>query len=173
MRPSASYTLPCGRLEILGYTDSQTTGTDAVTPSPGGTTSVTDSVADRPVVLVVDDDPAVRRVVELMVGLLGHPVAAVADGATAAAAFAADPSAFAAVVLDVRMPGLDGPETLAALRAVDPGVRCVFMTGDPGQNSDADLLALGAVAVLRKPFRSHQLAAVLSDEPAAVAPSGK
>ncbi|MBX9628423.1 MAG: response regulator [Gemmataceae bacterium] len=124
-----------------------------------------DRATDKSVVLVVDDDPAVRRVVELMVGLLGRPVAAVPDGAAAVAAFAADPGAVAAVILDVRMPGMDGPETLAALREIDPRVRCLFMTGDAGDQTDDDLLALGAEAVLRKPFRSHQLAAALAPAP--------
>ena len=124
-------------------------------------------MTDPHYVLVVDDDPAVRRLVELMVGLLGRPVAAVPDGPSAVAAVATDPDAVAAVLLDVRMPGMDGPQTLAALREVAPGVRCVFMTGDPGDRTDADLLALGAEVVLRKPFRSHHLAAALDGVAAA------
>ena len=53
-----------------------------------------------------------------------------------------------------------GPATLAALRAIDPTVRCCFVTGDP--NLTADLLALGAVAVFVKPFRLTELATAVA-----------
>jgi FixJ family two-component response regulator len=38
----------------------------------------------------------------------------------------------ALVLLDVRMPDWDGPQTLAALQKFDPAVRCCFLTGDAG-----------------------------------------
>ena len=61
------------------------------------------------------------------------------------------------VVLDVRMPGMDGPQTLAALREVAPRVRCCFLTGDFGVYTEAQLLAMGAGAVLYKPARPEKL----------------
>ena len=66
------------------------------------------------------------------------------------------------ILLDVRMPGMDGPQTLAQLRSAPQtaGIRVVFLTGD-AQPADVErLLALGAVAVLAKPFDPmtlHQL----------------
>jgi CheY-like chemotaxis protein len=57
------------------------------------------------------------------------------------------------VLLDVKMPGFDGPQALATLREIDPGVRCVFMTGYAADSLVADLLALGADRVVQKPFR--------------------
>jgi DNA-binding response OmpR family regulator len=62
------------------------------------------------------------------------------------------------VLLDVRMAGRDGPETLAALQALDPSVRACFMTGDSGRYSDTELLNRGALAVIRKPFAIRELA---------------
>jgi DNA-binding response OmpR family regulator len=62
------------------------------------------------------------------------------------------------VLLDVKMPGLDGPGTLAALREIDPSVRCCFMTGDPGHYTPRMLVDLGAVIVFEKPFRPGEVA---------------
>lgn len=59
-------------------------------------------------------------------------------------------------MLDVRMPGMDGPATLDALRAVDPGLPCVFVSGQSGY-SDGELLAHGAAAVLAKPVGLEEL----------------
>ncbi len=56
------------------------------------------------------------------------------------------------VLLDVRMPGLDGPQTLALLRELNPHVCCCFMTGHSGVFTDRELLDRGAAAVLGKPF---------------------
>jgi CheY-like chemotaxis protein len=55
-------------------------------------------------------------------------------------------------LLDVKMPGLDGRQALAALREIDPGVRCVFMTGYAAGPLAEELLALGAEQVVEKPF---------------------
>jgi len=68
------------------------------------------------------------------------------------------------VLLDVRMPAQDGPETFAALREHDPHVCVCFMTGDTGNYIDENLLALGAVAVFKKPFRITELARELKTD---------
>src|SRR6266851_4838074 len=67
----------------------------------------------------------------------------------------------AAVLMEVRMRDLDGPATLAALRSIDPEVRCCFMSGGIGQYSQEDLLAGGAVHVLGKPFALAEVVRVL------------
>jgi CheY-like chemotaxis protein len=69
-----------------------------------------------------------------------------ADGLEAVDLYRRHRDEIAAVVLDVHMPGLDGPATLRALRALDPGVGCVFMTGRSGDCDEEALVALGAAA---------------------------
>jgi CheY-like chemotaxis protein len=79
-----------------------------------------------------------------------------------------DPDAIGLVLLDVQMPGLDGPQTLSCLRQLNPDVNCIFMTGDLGRYAEEDLLGRGAAKVLHKPFRLLEAAQViwrLIDEP--------
>lgn len=56
------------------------------------------------------------------------------------------------VLLDVHMPGLDGPQTLAALQNINAKVRSCFMTGNLGLYAEEDLLQMGALRVFHKPF---------------------
>lgn len=68
------------------------------------------------------------------------------------------------VLMDVRMPGRDGPATLAALREQDPQVRCCFMSGDLGEHTEDELRKLGTGEVLQKPFTVAEAGRVLRDE---------
>jgi CheY-like chemotaxis protein len=104
-------------------------------------------------VLVADDDPNVLRLLEAALTLYGFKVLAAPGGAEAVELLHGHPDVGVALV-DVRMPGMDGPRTLAALRAIDPGLPCLFMTGQSGDYTAAELLAFGADGVLEKPFRT-------------------
>jgi CheY-like chemotaxis protein len=67
----------------------------------------------------------------------------------------------AAVLLDVRMPGLDGPETLGALRNLNPEVLACSMSGDTSDSGLEELRQDGAVYVIVKPFLVCELTPVL------------
>jgi CheY-like chemotaxis protein len=67
------------------------------------------------------------------------------------------------VLLDVNMPGLDGPTALAWIRRIDPQVRCCFMTGFSAEHSAEELMALGAVRVFDKPFRLDEIIRTLAE----------
>ena len=112
-------------------------------------------------VLVVDDEPCVRGVLQVGLARQGMRVLAAADGPTAVRLYQESDARVDVVLSDVRMPGMDGPQTVDALRALDPGVRAVFMSGNTGGYSAADLTRRGAV-LLNKPFTDlSALAAVL------------
>lgn len=102
-------------------------------------------------VLLVEDDDQVRRLLELALRRHGCEVTAARSGDEGVGRYDR-PKAFDVVLLDVQMPGTDGPAAFDALRAVDPAARVVFMTGNPGRHDPAELLARGAVTVLQKPF---------------------
>ena len=125
--------------------------------------AVVKPTASKPGILVVDDEDAVRQLLQISLQLHGFRVWTAADGVAAQQIFQTERAGIAAVLLDVRMPGLDGPATLRALEEIDPEVRVAFMSGNLGNYTEADLLALGARAVIAKPFDLGRLAGVLRD----------
>jgi DNA-binding NtrC family response regulator len=114
-----------------------------------------------PCVLVVDDEPAIRGLLQVMLRRLGYTPLLAPGCAEAVQTFRGRTGPVALALVDVRMPGGDGPATLAALRALDPGLPCCFMTGHSGAYSEEELLGRGALGVLYKPFPEHALAGVL------------
>jgi CheY-like chemotaxis protein len=113
----------------------------------------------RPLVAIVDDDPGVLRALGRLVRSLGF------DAETHASAEAlleraanASPDA---VLLDLRLPGLRGPEAIHALRHQNALARIVVMTGLDHPGAREVCLAAGAAAYITKPVRRDQLAALL------------
>jgi PAS domain S-box-containing protein len=100
-------------------------------------------------VLVVDDEAALRNTTRSILEASGYRVLTAADGAQAVAAYAREPAAVAAVVLDMMMPLMDGATTLRALQALTPGVRVLAVSGLPAM---AEGLAQGRIAFLPKPY---------------------
>ena len=119
-----------------------------------------DLAARRPRVLVVDDDPAVGRLVGRVAHREGFDTATVHDGSAALAEVRRRPVDF--VLVDLRMPGVDGLDLLRALRVVDPGCRAVLMTGHASIDTAVEAVRLGALDYLTKPFDFVRLRAVLS-----------
>jgi DNA-binding response OmpR family regulator len=115
----------------------------------------------RPGVLVVDDDPQVRQFLGLALPRFGFTVWLAPGGEEAVALFREHRQDILLALLDVCMPGLDGPGTLKALRELEPSLLCCFMTGEPGGHTASGLLALGAERVFLKPFALAELAGSL------------
>jgi DNA-binding NtrC family response regulator len=138
-------------------------------PPPGGSGDDRPApAAARPTgLLVIDDQEGVRWVLDAGMRYYGFDVWQAADGAEAVQVYWLHRERIDVVLLDVRMPSWDGPRTLAALREISPEVRCCFMTGDPGGYTEQDLLGLGALAVIRKPFRLSEVAEQLAELTAA------
>jgi CheY-like chemotaxis protein len=103
-------------------------------------------------ILIADDEPFVRRLLEVALRPSGLRVESVGDGAQAARRFLRHQGDVRLVVLDVQMPDVDGVATLRMLREINPDVRVVFMTGDPGRYSVDELLGQGAIGMIDKPF---------------------
>jgi two-component system OmpR family response regulator len=113
-------------------------------------------------VLYVEDDPDIRAVGTFALeGVGGLTVKSCASGDEAVAAAAAfDPQL---ILLDVMMPGMDGPATLQALRALDAtsATPIVFMTAKVQPKELALYRDMGVVEAIPKPFDPLTLAAVI------------
>jgi DNA-binding response OmpR family regulator len=129
-------------------------------PAAGGEATVRPP-GDRPGVLVVDDEHMVRAMVQLGLERQGFNVWQACGGREALRLYRKHRDDIAVVLLDVRMPGLDGPQTLEALRELNPEVRACFMSGDTGGYGPVQLRQRGAACVIAKPFRLEDLANVL------------
>lgn len=123
-------------------------------------------------VLVVDDNEAVRAFLEVGLRASGFAVWLAADGYEAVLVYGEHGAAIDLLLLDIRMPGRDGPETLAALRAHAPDLPCCFMSGDTGHYTEEELLGFGALGVLGKPFRLGEVITQLRRQIAAVGHRG-
>lgn len=104
-------------------------------------------------ILLVEDDPDIRTVAQLSLETLGGFELRLAGSGQEALAEA---EAFRPdlLILDVMMPGLDGPGTLAGLRQKPPLAETpvIFMTAKVQPQEVAHLLSLGALEVITKPF---------------------
>lgn len=110
----------------------------------------------RPRVLVVDDDEDIRTVIEMTLGLKGYEVRSAEDGLDALDQLHGDGKP-AVILLDLRMPRMNGLEFLEALRA-DPAlahIPVVVLTGDSAAAAQA--LSAGANGTLLKPIDTRSL----------------
>lgn len=111
-------------------------------------------------ILYVEDEPDIRTVAQMALQHVGgFDVVACASGSEAVAA--APAAAADLILLDVMMPGMDGPATLAALRALPAtaATPVIFMTAKIHATEIAHYRALGALDVIAKPFDPMQVSA--------------
>jgi len=111
-------------------------------------------------VLVVDDEPAIRDVLERILRRAGHSVSIAESGEAALQIFA--PGQFDLLFTDLGMPGMGGAALLAQLRARDPRLIAVVITGWSEHEYSGEMLP-GAAAVVTKPFTSAQIAELVSE----------
>ena len=132
-------------------------------PKPVAGTPV-DVGSEGPRVLVVDDHPVNREVLVLQLKLLGITADSAASGADALAAWAR--TRYAAILVDIHMPGMDGHELTRQLRAGEAnrnGGRkpIIAVTADVMEGQEEHCLATGMDAYLVKPVRIERLRATL------------
>ena len=117
---------------------------------------------ERPAgVLVVDDEPLVRDVLAAVLTRAGFRVWLAASGLEALEFYRRDAHLIDLILLDVVMPGLDGPATLLVLRTLNPNLLCCLMSGSMGNYTEEDLRGLGVRLLIHKPFNLAHLATTL------------
>lgn len=117
--------------------------------------------------LIIDDEPHIRHMMRLTLEAAGYQVDEAADGQAGLDRFR-DGAEYDAVVLDQKMPGLDGLETLARLKERTSDACVLMVTAFASIELAVDAMRLGATDFLRKPMtpemlRSAVAAAIASD----------
>jgi CheY-like chemotaxis protein len=113
-----------------------------------------------PGVMIVDGDARSRASLQASLKHFGFRVWAAASGPEAVELYHTCGANIGVVLLDMDLPGLDGPSTLVQLRRLDPAVRCCFMAAGPASHCKPPP---PGVLVLRKFFDVRKLAPVLHD----------
>lgn len=116
----------------------------------------------KPRVLVVDDEPAIRRQLVVALAQRGYEADAVADGVAALAALAAaeaEERPFSQVVTDIRLPDIDGLKLLAIVRSRHPRLPVVVISGYGGEGTAEAVRRRHRAAFLPKPVAADQLVA--------------
>jgi DNA-binding response OmpR family regulator len=120
--------------------------------------------------LIIDDEPHIRHMMRLTLEAAGYQIDEAADGQAGLDRFRAD-AQYDAVVLDQKMPGLDGLETLQRIKEHTPDACVLMVTAFASIELAVDAMRLGATDFLRKPMtpemlRSAVAAAIASDRSA-------
>jgi DNA-binding response OmpR family regulator len=126
--------------------------------------------------LIIDDEPHIRQMMRLTLEAAGYEVDEAPSGEDGLDQFG-DGSTYAAVLLDQKMPGLDGLETLKRLKERSSGVRVVMVTAFASIELAVDAMKLGATDFVRKPMTPETLrgavaaAVARAPQPASVRPA--
>jgi DNA-binding response OmpR family regulator len=110
-------------------------------------------------IVVVDDDGGVREICAEALGEAGYRVEVFAEGEEALRALAG--AAAAVLVVDWKMPGLDGAEVARRARALDPRLAVLMITGSRGE-AQASADRAGVDRMLDKPFLVEDLVAAVT-----------
>jgi DNA-binding NtrC family response regulator len=115
--------------------------------------------------LVVDDDEGLAQIVAAILRIEGFEVRIADNGAHGFAAYSRNPTDW--VVTDIQMPELDGLEMMQCIRAINPGVKTVYMSGEVERYQavlDREAAKFSA-RVLPKPFtRSNLVEKIACDD---------
>ncbi|HKV27951.1 MAG TPA: sigma-54 dependent transcriptional regulator [Candidatus Acidoferrales bacterium] len=117
-------------------------------------------LADREKILIIDDEPSIRKYLQTLLEVDGFEVIATASGTEGLEAIGggAKPDF---VILDVLMPEMDGLETLRRLMQIDRGLNVIMLSCSNEVSTVVEAIRLGAHDYLTKPFEKPELDAAL------------
>jgi CheY-like chemotaxis protein len=114
-------------------------------------------------ILVVDDEPAFREMIQLILEEDGYRVHLAANGMEALRMLRSSWGELALVILDLRMPGIDGLGVLDEIRGLSDQLPVLITSGYAGPEEKEEALRRGAAKVLEKPYRVAELRAALAE----------
>jgi PAS domain S-box-containing protein len=108
-------------------------------------------------VLVVDDEEAIRSIARTTLERFGYRVMVASNGAEAVAMYAQHRSEISVVLTDMAMPIMDGPATIIALKAINPVVKIIGCSGLPSNRAAAKAVGAGVQHFVPKPYTAEAL----------------
>jgi CheY-like chemotaxis protein len=113
--------------------------------------------------LLVDDEHMIREMAGQMLKGLGYQVATCQDGQEAVDYYMKHHAGIDLVILDMIMPKLNGREAFLLMRKINPGVRALLASGFSADGEVQEVLKLGILGFVQKPFRMAELSARIQD----------
>jgi CheY-like chemotaxis protein len=109
------------------------------------------------VILVVDDEAAIRRITQTSLETYGYRVLTASDGIEAIALYAQHKKEISLVVIDMMMPNMDGLTTIRTLRKIKPQVKIIAVSGLASNDKLAQVATLGVKTFISKPYTTEEL----------------
>lgn len=117
---------------------------------------MTASPLHKQMILVIDDEAGIRKVIDRLLKQFGYETLLAANGQDGLRLFDLNAPDVALVLLDWNLPGTSGRETLAGLLAKRPDLRVILVTGAPEATTD-EHATQDTVSILLKPFTPKEL----------------
>ncbi len=126
-------------------------------PNAAAATAAPASSGCGELILLVEDEPAVRKITSRTLEARGYNLLTAADGAEAVALYAKHQRSIHLVLTDMMMPVMDGSATIQVLKRVNPRVRIIAASGLNDANTQDKALQLGARRFLSKPYNADAM----------------
>lgn len=110
-----------------------------------------------PRILLADDDRNFGSILKNELEKDGYAITLVSDGVEAVTSFIDDKDSYDFILLDIKMPRLDGINALRIIKKLNPGVPAFTFSGNAGSGEIAESVRAGAIRCLTKPFEISQL----------------
>lgn len=131
------------------------------TPAPEEETA---GLSGTETILVIDDENLVRTIIRAVLSYRGYRVTEATSGAEGIQIYAETSPPFDLVLLDVQMMEMNGWETLTRLRAIQPDLACILLSGGTEESLRDKISEYGSVAFLTKPFDNQALLQLIRDQ---------
>jgi len=128
------------------------------------------STDPKPLVHVVDDDDAIRDALGFMLRTAGYEVKSFSSGSDLMSRI--DELGAGCILLDIRMPGMDGLETQQGLKDRGADQPVIIMTGHGDVNLAVKAMKAGAIDFIEKPFENHVLIGAIDEALSQLASDG-
>jgi DNA-binding response OmpR family regulator len=109
----------------------------------------------KPTILIVDDDPKLRKTLTDILGVKGFDPISIAKGREALRRIKG--SAPNVALIDLKLDDMDGLELIKEIKVLSPSTECIVITGNASQESAVEAVNLGAYSYILKPYDVEQL----------------